>query len=56
MLGEVSITGNIHCPYCGRWTGKNAQIDKPPYKCQFCEEESELLPRQEKYWKGSEWL
>ena len=51
MLGLVSVTGNVHCPYCGRWTGKNAQIDKPPYKCHWCGTELELLSRQERYYK-----
>lgn len=52
QVGEVSITGNVICPHCGRWTGKNAQIDKPPYKCVHCGTLVVLLPRQEKYYKN----
>ena len=51
MVGDVSITGNVICPYCGRWTGKNARIDKPPYKCDWCGYECVLLENQERYYK-----
>ncbi len=54
VYGDVSVSGNVYCPYCGRWTGKNAQIDKPPYHCQYCGAEVVLLPRQEKYYKETE--
>ena len=47
MLGEVSITGNIHCPYCGRWTVKNVEIDKPPYHCEWCGSEVEVRTQEE---------
>ena len=50
-VGEVTITGNILCPLCGRWTGQNAQIDIPPYHCPYCELDIELLPNQERYYK-----
>ncbi len=33
---NISINGNVYCPYCEQWTGKNIYIDKPPYKCQWC--------------------
>jgi len=50
-VGDVSIIGNVICPLCGRWTGKNARIDDPPYFCPYCEVFVELLPRQEQYYK-----
>jgi len=51
LVGEASITGNVHCPHCGQWTGKNARIDKSPYKCVCCGALVVLLPRQERYYK-----
>ncbi len=45
MLGEVSITGNVHCPYCGRWTGRNVYEEEAPYHCQWCGAEVEIYRR-----------
>ena len=54
VVGEVSISGNIICPLCQRWTGQNAQIDNPPYSCPHCKIYIELLHRQERYYKRCE--
>jgi len=51
VIGDVSVTGNVICPICGLWTGKNARVDNPPYECVYCGTLVELLPHQEKYYK-----
>jgi len=39
---EVSAGGNVYCPYCGQWTGKNVLVDEAPYHCQWCGAEVEV--------------
>jgi len=34
--GIVSDAGNVLCPYCERWTGKNIYAHDLPYECQWC--------------------
>ena len=53
VVGEVSAEGNVYCPICGCWTGKNAQIDQPPYICEQCGALVILLERQERYYKSA---
>ncbi|MHA1723096.1 MAG: hypothetical protein ACTSXW_08475 [Candidatus Baldrarchaeia archaeon] len=34
---DITIGGNVICPYCGRWTGANIDAgDTSPVKCQYC--------------------
>ena len=33
---KVSVTGNIYCPVCGEWTGKNINVDHSPFRCEKC--------------------
>lgn len=36
FVGYTSTTGNVYCPICDRWTGKNIHVDEEPYECQHC--------------------
>ena len=51
IVGEVTNTGKVICPLCGRWTGKNARTASPPYLCPYCDVYIILLPRQERFYK-----
>lgn len=33
---KISTTGNIYCPVCGEWTGKNIDRNHSPFRCEKC--------------------